>query len=101
MFLTDFALRITIASSCFVVFAAGIAGHGHFKKQEAMPGFRPSRVVRRILGYSFGLSALGALVLAIFAVASLDFGYAIILVAYAVGIFPFVLGMLHEDGIRG
>ena len=101
VFLTDLTLRLAMAAACFVAFVAGIGGHSYFKKQEASSSFRPSRAVRRALGFCFGLSILGALGFATFAVVSVNIGDAVVPVVYAIGIFPFVRSMLKDDETKG
>ena len=83
VFLTDLLLRVTIAVVCSILFVAGICGHGYFEKQEAVPGFRPSRKMRRALGICFGVSVVGALAFAIFSAVSAHLGNTVIPAAWA------------------
>ena len=101
VFLTDTLLRVLAGILGLLVFAAGIAGHTHFKRSEQRSDFRASRTARRTIGVIFGLLAALSVCFAVFSALSGDFGYAIPPAVFAVGIFPFVRAMFGSDEKNG
>ncbi len=100
-FLTDLALRVTIAGIFFVLFIVGILGHGYFTRREAAGGLVPSRTFRLLLGIGFGLPVLGAIISAAYALGTRNYLSAVLLIVFAAAITPFALKLFPADEERG
>jgi hypothetical protein len=100
-FLTDVRLRLSIAGACFILFVAGIFGHGYFTRRAMSGQFLPSRSARLLLAIGFGMSILGALAFAGYVLYTGDYVYAVIPIVYAAGMSPFVRKLFKGDEKQG